>query len=169
MSKIKKSLKFLLNPWWGILFFLVIFWMIIFWPLAKPIKKLIMNTFVSKQETKTDSSKKIKQKISLNEGDYFSTNYSVNTNDNEKIITTAGVIYVLGNGNVIHVIASGENIDGRIKETEETVDFIIKHEDEILDDIARAIVEAEQKSPPLEPEKEKPSQKKVDAPVKKKV
>lgn len=143
MSKTKNFLKFLLNPW--LLYLVLLLTLAVFFGI-KPVKKLIKNTFVIPV---------LKQKISLNEGDYFSTDYSANTTDHEKIITTAGVIYVLGNGNVIHVIASGENIDGRIKETEETVDFIIKHEDEILDELIRTIVEAGQKSPPLEPEKEK--------------
>ena len=77
----------------------------------------------------------------------------MDTNDEEKTITTAGIICILPNGNILHVIMTGENFNGRMKNTEETIGFLTKHQDEIFDDMARTIVEAERKSLPIEPKK----------------
>lgn len=146
------------NPWWGVLLFLAIFWITTIVCLtAKPVKKLIINTFTKEQKTEINKNKReLNKKMHLSKGHYFSADYSVSVNDEEKIITTVGIVCVLGNGNVIHITTTGENVDGRIKETEETVDFIIKHQDEIFDELIRAIVEAGQRH--QEPKIEKPLQ-----------
>ena len=137
--------------------------------IAKPVVKFILKERGAETNAKTD--KKIKQKLSkkthLNE--YFSTGYSANTNDEEKTITTAGIICILGNGNIVHVTMTAENVDGRMKETEGTVDFIIKHQDEIFDDLIRTIVEAGQRYLDTEPKKEKSPQPQNEGVIKKKV
>lgn len=79
---------------------------------------------------------------------------TANASDEEKTVTTVGVICVLENGNIIHITTTGENIDGRIKGTEETVDFIIEHQNEILDELIKAIVEAGQRDPAQNSKKE---------------
>ena len=99
------------NPWWFMLknpwFYFFIYFIAVFvaiaWFAPKSVKKIINLT---KQE---------KEKINLNESTYFSTGYSADTNDEEKIITTAGIICILGNGNIVHVTMTAENVDGRMK------------------------------------------------------
>ena len=153
------------NPWWFILknpwFYFLLYFMVVLitiaWFAPKSVKKIINLT---KQE---------KEKINLNESTYFSTGYSADTNDEEKIITTAGIICILGNGNIVHVTMTAENVDGRMKETEGTVDFIIKHQDEIFDDLIRTIVEAGQRYLDTEPKKEKSPQPQNEGVIKKKV
>jgi len=153
------------NPWWFMLknpwFYFFIYFIAVFvaiaWFAPKSVKKIINLT---KQE---------KEKINLNESTYFSTGYSADTNDEEKIITTAGIICILGNGNIVHVTMTAENVDGRMKETEGTVDFIIKHQDEIFDDLIRTIVEAGQRYLDTEPKKEKSPQPQNEGVIKKKV
>lgn len=156
------------NPWWSILLFLAIFWTTIIWLSVKPITKLIVKIFAEEygmeiNKIKPESSKK----IYLNNYQYSSLGYSMDTTDEEKTMTTTGIICVLPNGNILHVIMTGENIDGRMKNTEEIIGFITKHQDEIFNDLARTIVEAEQKTPPPELKKEKIPQN--DGAIKKKV
>ena len=153
------------NPWWFMLknpwFYFFIYFIAVFvaiaWFAPKSVKKIINLT---KQE---------KEKINLNESTYFSTGYSADTNDEEKTITTAGIICILGNGNIVHVTMTAENVDGRMKETEETVNFLIKHQDEIFDDLIRTIVEAGQRYLDTEPKKEKSPQPQNEGVIKKKV
>ena len=64
---------------------------------------------------------------------------------------------------------TAENVDGRMKETEETVNFLIKHQDEIFDDLIRTIVEAGQRYLDTEPKKEKSPQPQNEGVIKKKV
>lgn len=169
MSKTKNFLKFLSNPRLFILLYLVVSSVALLWFGTKYIKKLA-NVLVLKQTTKANKpEQKLSEKISLNEGDYSSADYSINTNDEEKTITTAGIICILPNGNILHFIMTGENINGRMNDTEETINFLTKHQNEIFDDMARTIVEAGQKSSPLEPKKERPIQNESDTPIKKKV
>ena len=125
------------------------------WGTIKLVKKI--KEIVSKQETgeKTDkkTERKVIKKTNQDQGNYFSTGYSVNTNNEEKVITTAGIIYILPNGNIIHVITIAENIEGRMKETEETIKFLTEHQNEIFNDLAVKIVESGQKSPKEERER----------------
>jgi len=145
------------NPWFYFFIYFIAVFVAIAWFAPKSVKKIINLT---KQE---------KEKINLNESTYFSTGYSADTNDEEKIITTAGIICILGNGNIVHVTMTAENVDGRMKETEGTVDFIIKHQDEIFDDLIRTIVEAGQRYLDTEPKKEKSPQPQNEGVIKKKV
>ena len=164
------------NPWWFILknpwFYFLLYFMVVLitiaWFAPKSVKKIIN---LKKQETEINKKieRKSNKKINLNESTYFSTRYSADTNDEEKIITTAGIICILGNGNIIHVTMTAENVDGRMKETEETVNFLIKHQDEIFDDLIRTIVEAGQRSLDTEPKKEKSPQPQNEGVIKKKV
>lgn len=147
------------NPCLYILLFLVIFWAMVIYLAAKPTKNFL-NSFIFKEqatETKKNADKtkkKTSEKTNLNENVYFSISYSADIDDEEKIITTAGIICVLENGNVIHITMTAENIDGRMRETEETVRFLIKHQDEIFDDLIRTIVEDGQRGPtPDKPDK----------------
>lgn len=173
MSRIKKLLKFLSNPWLWMFVYIIVILTTGVCLIKKPVKKLIVNTLAIKQKIDTAPSKKIKQKLNkktcLDEDIYYSTGYSINTNDEGKTIMTAGVICILENGNIIHIIAIGENVDGGMKNTEETIGFLNRHQDEIFNDIARTIVEAGQKLPSAEPEKEKPLRNEVNVPIKKKV
>ena len=102
--------------------------------------------------------KKTKQKASkkINKDGYFSTSYSVNTNDDGQVKTTAGIIYILPNGNILHVVMTAENIEGKIKETKETIDFLTEHQNEIFNDLAITIVEAGQKTSNEKPQKTTP-------------
>ena len=145
------------NPWFYFFIYFIAVFVAIAWFAPKSVKKIINLT---KQE---------KEKINLNESTYFSTGYSADTNDEEKIITTAGIICILGNGNIVHVTMTAENVDGRMKETEGTVDFIIKHQDEIFDDLIRTIVEAGQRYLDTEPKIEKSPQPQNEGVIKKKV
>ena len=164
-NTIKNPWWFILkNPWFYFLLYFIAVLMAIAWFTPKSVKKIINLT---KQETEIN--KKIERKSNENESTYFSTGYSANTNDEEKIITTAGIICILGNGNIIHVTMTAENVDGRMKETEETVNFLIKHQDEIFDDLIRTIVEAGQRYLDTEPKKEKSPQPQNEGVIKKKV
>ena len=164
-NTIKNPWWFILkNPWFYFLLYFIAVLMAIAWFTPKSVKKIINLT---KQETEIN--KKIERKSNENESTYFSTGYSANTNDEEKIITTAGIICILGNGNIVHVTMTAENVDGRMKETEETVNFLIKHQDEIFDDLIRTIVEAGQRYLDTEPKKEKSPQPQNKGAIKKKV
>ena len=171
MSRVKKLLKFLSNPWLYILPYFVVLLIVLPYLAVKPVKKLV-RMFILRQSTEI---KAIKSKVGpsektyLNSGPYSSLGYSMDTNDEEKTITTAGIICILPNGNILHVIMTGENFNGRMKNTEETIGFLTKHQDEIFDDMARTIVEAERKSLPIEPKKERPLENESNAPIKKKV
>ena len=151
------------NPWLYIFIFVFIYAISL---LTAAVLLMEKNKSILKKQATETNANKIKQKLNekiLNGNIYFSTDYFVNINDEEKATTTAGIICVLGNGNVLHTTMTAENIDGRIKETEETVNFLIKHWDKILDDLIKTIVEAGQRSPVPEskPEKEKTIKKKV--------
>lgn len=168
MIKIKNLLGLLLNPRLYILLYLTVSLVALMFFGVKYVKKLT-RFLVLKQETQLNKNeRKPSEKIYLNNYQYSSLGYSMDTNDKEKTITTAGIICILPNGNILHAIMTGENVDGRMKNTEETIDFLTYYQDEIFDDIARTIVEAGQKPPPTEPKK-KPFQNEINEPVKKKV
>mgnify|MGYP001571300223 FL=1 len=170
MSRVKKLLMFLSNPWFYILLYFVASLIILPYLTVRPVKKLVRMFIKQTTEIKVIKNKMgSSEKTYLNSDPYSSLSYSMDTNDEEKTITTAGIICILPNGNILHVIMTGENVNGGMKNIEETIGFLTKHQNEIFDDMARTIVEAERKSLPIEPKKERPLENESNAPIKKKV